>query len=190
MLYDNHIFYLTILWNILIRHSIHALFLIRDVAKLPGLLSPNFSRFFRAAVPYLSLIFCPFLYPCVSYDFIKILKFLAASLQNEKSIFCLLLISTLPLASLIFPENSSPVSYWPSLINNNACTTYRWIIVFITYYLWCSVQKMRQMASNRSAHLLVNNTIVCEPPLSTLCLWTQQPSNIWSRTSKQKAFDA
>ena len=90
---------------------IHALFLIRDVAKLPGLLSPNFSRFFRAAVPYLSLIFCPFLYPCVSYDFIKILKFLAASLQNEKSIFCLLLISTLPLASLIFPENSSPVSY-------------------------------------------------------------------------------
>ena len=101
--------------------DLHALFLIRDVAKLPGLLSPNFSRFFRAAVPYLSLIFCPFLYPCVSYDFIKILKFLAASLQNEKSIFCLLLISTLPLASLIFPENSSPVSYWPSLINNNAC---------------------------------------------------------------------
>ena len=101
--------------------ALHALFLIGDVAKFLGLLSPNFSGIFRAAVPYLSLIFCPFLYPCVSYDFIRILKFSAASLQNEKSIFCLLLISILPLASLIFSEISSPVSYWPSLINNIAC---------------------------------------------------------------------
>ena len=46
--------------------DLHIFLLIRDVAKIPVLLSPNFSGFSSTAVPYLSLIFLTISYTGVS----------------------------------------------------------------------------------------------------------------------------
>ena len=119
--------------------AIHIVLLIRDVAKLPVLLSPIFSDFFSTAVPYSSLIFSPFL-PVFIYTLTN---------QEAKSLYCmnciwkwsiksldmvhfsrveliwghstmlkisflgLLFFSTWVLLSLIFSKKSSTVSYWP-----------------------------------------------------------------------------